>query len=80
MMDTKQREIREEEESHKQHLLNIKDNMKHLCRNKFEKNCRSKKLHTHAKLELTAIGVKAKNSFKLNLKDDCICDDHEDDN
>lgn len=54
--------------------------MKHLCRSKFERNCRSKNLNQDAGIELTAIGLTAsKRVFEgVNEKDDSIVDINDD--
>jgi hypothetical protein len=72
--------IKEEEQRHQEHLTTIQDNMKHLCRSKFEKNCRSKNLNISSNIELTAIGAKAEiRAFEgVNEKDLSISDDIED--
>jgi hypothetical protein len=74
MVDTKKKQMKEEEDCQRMHLKNIQNNMQHLCRNKFEKNCRSKKLNGNAKFELTSIGMKAKKKIKSETKEASFSD------
>ena len=52
--------------------------MKHLCRSKFERNCRSKNLNQDANFELTAIGLTASKRVYdgVNEKEDSIIDEN----